>query len=107
MTVPPIGPPEGEIKDKNKRSMFAFIKKHKDELCLFDWEVVRVVSFAEDTEDYYYRCQTMSRDALTGWVRISGCLELVPLKGRLRTSDYKELDEHFKTNWNMYYSHNE
>src|SRR3972149_2731481 len=91
--------------DANKKSILKFIKKYKGQLCLdCCGELVLLVGFYEDTEDYYYDCLTLSNAWSTNGKVHHSCVGwMIPLKPQLNKKSYNYLDMFFKNNWTSRY----
>jgi len=87
-----------ESQDKQKKEIMDFIRLHEGELVLDFFEVVRLIGFAEDEDDYYY----IVNDTKRGEVWESCCMLLIPLKRVLPDEHYERLDNTFKYNEDFY-----
>lgn len=84
----------------NKAQIKKFIKKHQGQLCLDACgELVRLIEFYEDDEDYYYYCRTLNRRSSDGYIRHSAVGWMIPLKDKLTDKEYEYLDTIFTLNW--------
>jgi hypothetical protein len=82
-----------EIKDSKPR-ILEFIEKHKGELLLDFHEVVRLVGFDEDDQDYYYVLHSLKSGKY-----LESCVgALYPLKGVLPEKEYDCLVSIFDLN---------
>jgi len=78
----------------NYKRIIKEIRKHRGELVLDIFEVVRLEGFHEDEDDYYYVFKSLYRGRF-----YSSCVgEFVPLKGRLSKKEYKELERVWELN---------
>jgi hypothetical protein len=82
--------------DKNKIRILKEIKKHKGEICLYCLNMIKLLGFAEDDDDYYYRVQTLTKGEQ--WYSCVG--GLIYLK-QLPKKDYKEIKRIFELNCNF------
>ena len=83
--------------DRNKRNIVGFVKRHKDELVLDGFEVVRLIGWEDvPDEDYYWK---LRRPRMVQNILLSSCVGgLIPLKGSLTPNEYTYLDRFFKRN---------
>jgi len=82
-----------EFKDP-KPEILEFIEKHKGELLLDFHEVVRLVGFDEDEDDYYYVLHSLRSGKY-----LESCVgSLCPLKGFIPDKEYNELVRVFDLN---------
>jgi hypothetical protein len=77
----------------NKKFFKRFVSKHKGELVLDCFDVVRLDGFAEDDIDYYYICTGRRGEE---WISCVGAL--YPLKGILPEKQYERLLKVFNLN---------
>lgn len=84
--------------DDNKKKILKEIEEHEGELVLDLFEVVKLVGFGEDEDDYYYRYLSLDR----GLYRSSCVLGFMSLKGKLDDDNYKRLESIWKLNEKSY-----
>ena len=83
------------ITDENKKRILKFVEQHKNELVLDLFEVVRLLGFYEDEDDYYYKVQSTG----TTGVYFTSCVgRLYPLKGALSENEYNTINQIFNMN---------
>jgi len=85
-----------------KKKILKFIKKHQGQLCLDYYDVVRLIGFHEDEDDYYYDVQKVGAEP-NGRYHTSCVGLMTPLKGKIPARDYKIIDTVFTANWNMHH----
>lgn len=78
----------------NYKRIMKEVDKHRGELVLDIFEIVRLEGFHEDEDDYYYVFRTLYK----GVIRSSCVGGFTPLKGRLRKKEYKELERVWELN---------
>jgi hypothetical protein len=83
---------EKEIKEKHP-DIFKFYQKHKNELVLNLFDVVRLVGLEMDDWDYYWVFNSRRE------IFWSSCVgSFIPLKNSMKDKDYRYLDQIFKMN---------
>ena len=87
-----------ESQDSNKKKFIEFVKGHDNELVLDYFDVVRLIGFAEDDEDYYYIVKNVKKGEM--WVSCVGWL--FPLKNVLPDEHYDRLESTFKLNEDLW-----
>ena len=87
--------------DSNKKSILAFVKKHKNEIMLDSCgRLVKLVGFVDGEDDYYYRLEILSHQYLATNLLESCVGWMYPLKGRLPKREYENLVQFFNLNTN-------
>lgn len=72
----------------NKKYFMDFVEQHQNELMIDPaWDIVKLVGFEDDGEDYYYIVYSGKR----GKSFVSCVGKLIPLKGAISDEDYKDL----------------
>jgi len=78
----------------NKKIILEEVNKHRGQIVLDYFQVVRLDGFAEDDDDYYYVYYTLDRGIV--W---SSCVgKFIPLKDYLPLRDYRMLKKIFNLN---------
>lgn len=83
------------IMSDNKRSILAEIKTHKGEIGLYGLELIKLIGFKEDEDDYYYYAQGLQHDGEPMWYSAVG--RVVWLKP-LPKKEYAEIERMFNLN---------
>ena len=81
-----------------KPDILAFVEKHMNEVVLDDMEVAKLVGFAEDEDDYYYKFVKLG----SGLIWSSAVGQPIPLKGTLSEEDYERVYRLFHLNAPMH-----
>ena len=74
------------------------VEEHLGELVLDSFEVVRLEGFADGEDDYYYIYRSIDRGVNKGRYYSSCCMSFVPLKGKIKKAEYKNLVRVFNLN---------
>jgi len=82
----------------NKKHFENKVKKHLGELVLDGFEVVRLEGFYDGEDDYYYIYRTIDRGVNKGRCYSTCCCSFVPLKGKIKKAEYKDLVRVFNLN---------
>lgn len=96
-----------EVKETRERACSERLKKwdewvapHLGELVLDNGSISRLIGFADDTDDYYYvfleSKKKWNKDK-DNWIQLCSCVGgFHPIKGKIKDSEYAELEERFK-----------
>jgi len=82
----------------SKRHFENRVKKHLGEMVLDGFEAVRLEGFYDGDDDYYYIFRTIDRGINKGRYYSSCCMSFVPLKGKIKKAEYKDLVRVFNLN---------
>ena len=74
------------------------VKKHLGELVLDLFKVVRLEGFYDGADDYYYIYRDIDRGMNKGRYYSTCCCSFVPLKGKIKKAEYKNLVRVFNLN---------
>lgn len=77
-----------------KTIILDFIEEHKNEIVLFLDDVVQIIGFYEDNDDYYYDCI----DSHGNLFHHSCVFTPIILKNKIDQLDYEYLENFFKMN---------
>ena len=84
--------------NETKKSILKEIKKHKGELGVYGLDIVKLVGFKEDEEDYYYYCETIGKGKM--WL---SCVGRINWLIGLPKEDYKEILRMFNLNYKAFH----
>lgn len=82
----------------NRKHFENRVKKHLGEMVLNGFEAVRLEGFYDGEDDYYYIFRTIDRGVNKGRYYSTCCCPFVPLKGKIKKAEYKDLVRVFNLN---------